>query len=88
MKDEKGPGAAKTYMVVLHCVLLRPKSNMIRVKGLLNVFGIYNYTNDRMLHTPVILETREKYEFIIFIERVDSFYYLNIKTDLDQTMHP
>ena len=38
------------HMVVLHGVLLRPEiEDDQKVKGLLNVFGIYDYTNDRML---------------------------------------
>jgi transposase len=44
---------------------------------LLNVFGIYDYTNDRML--THCYQQKKSNQFIDFIERVDSFYDLNIK---------
>src|SRR5207344_2130922 len=48
-----------------------------KVKGLLNVFGIYDYTNDRML--THCYQQKKSNQFIDFIERVDSSYDLNIK---------
>ena len=44
---------------------------------MLNVFGIYDYTNDRML--THCYQQKKSNQFIDFIERVDSFYDLNIK---------
>ena len=42
------------------------------------MFGIYDYTNDRML-THCYQQQKKSNQFIDFIERVDSFYDLNIK---------
>ena len=64
-------------MVVLHGVLLAKIEHDQKVKGLLNVFGIYDYTNDRML--THCYQQKKSNQFIDFIERVDSFYDLNIK---------
>ena len=41
------------------------------------MFGIYDYTNDRML--THCYQQKKSNQFIDFIERVDSFYDLNIK---------
>ena len=41
------------------------------------MFGIYDYTNDRML--THCYQQKKSNQFIDFIERVDSFYDLNVK---------
>ena len=77
-QDEKGPIAAKTYGGSSWCSIQAKIEHDQKVKGLLNVFGIYDYTNDRML-THCYQQQKKSNQFIDFIERVDSFYDLNIK---------
>ncbi len=48
-QDEKGHIAAKTYGGFLWCSTQAKIEHDQKVKDLLNVFGIYDYTNDRML---------------------------------------
>jgi hypothetical protein len=47
------------------------------VKGLLNVFGIYDYTNDRMF--THCYKHKKSDRFIDLINRVDSLYDSSIK---------
>jgi len=48
-----------------------------KVKGLLNVFGVYDYTNDRM-YTHCYKQKKSS-QFIDFINKVDSLYDPSIK---------
>lgn len=46
-------------------------------RGILNVFGVYDYTNDMMfIHS---YKKRNSHQFLDFIRRVDSFYDSTIK---------
>lgn len=48
-----------------------------KIRGILNVFGVYDYTNDRMfIHS---YKKRNSHQFLDFIRRVDSFYDSTIK---------
>ena len=49
-----------------------------KVKGILNTFGVYDYTNDKMYTHCYRNKTSE--QFIDFMRRVDSRYDSNIKT--------
>jgi transposase len=48
-----------------------------KVKGLLNVFGIYDHTNDRMF--THCYKHKKSDQFIDFMNKVDSVYDSNIK---------
>jgi catechol 2,3-dioxygenase-like lactoylglutathione lyase family enzyme len=47
-QDEKGPLSAKTYGGSSWSSVQSKVEHDQRVKGLLNVFGVYDYTDDRM----------------------------------------
>jgi hypothetical protein len=47
-QDEKGPIAAKTYGGNSWCSTQAKIERAQKTKGILNVFGIYGYTNDEM----------------------------------------
>ena len=49
-----------------------------KVKGILNTFGVYDYTNDKMYTHCYRNKTSE--QFIDFMRRVDSRYESSIKT--------
>ena len=49
-----------------------------KVKGILNTFGVYDYTNDKMHIHCYRNKTSE--QFIDFMRRVDSRYNSSIKT--------
>jgi hypothetical protein len=66
--DEKGPIAAKTYGGSLWCSAQAKIEHDQKVKGLLNVFGIYDYTNDRML--THCYQQKKSDQFIGFIGRL------------------
>jgi SAM-dependent methyltransferase len=76
-QDEKRPIAAKTYGGSSWSSVQAMVEHDQKVKGLLNVFGVYDYTNDKM-YTRCYKQKKSN-QFIDFIERVDSFYDLNIK---------
>jgi DDE superfamily endonuclease len=77
-QDEKGPIAAKTYGGTSWCSVQAKVEHAQKIKGILNVFGIYDYTNDRMF-THCYKKKNGK-EFIDFIQRVDSLYDSSVKT--------
>jgi hypothetical protein len=77
-QDEKGPIAAKTYGGTSWCSVQAKVEHAQKIKGILNVFGIYDYTNDRMF-THCYKKKNSK-EFIDFIQRVDSLYDSSVKT--------
>ena len=49
-----------------------------KVKGLLNVFGVYDYTNDKM-YTRCYKQKKSSSQFIDFINKVDSLCDPSIK---------
>jgi transposase len=76
-QDEKGPVAAKTYGGSSWSSVQTKVPRDQKVKGLLNVFGVYDHTNDRMF-THCYREKKSG-QFIDFIERVDSLYDSSVK---------
>ncbi len=46
--DEKGPITAKTYGGTSWSSVLVKAEKAQNIKGILNVFGAYDYTNDKM----------------------------------------
>jgi hypothetical protein len=48
-----------------------------KIKGILNVFGVYDYTNDKMF--THCYKSRNSKQFLDFIRRVDSLYDSTIK---------
>ena len=65
-------------MVALLGVLVQAKvEHDQKVKGLLNVFGVYDYTNDKM-YTHCYKQKKSS-QFIDFINRVDSLCDPSIK---------
>ena len=77
-QDEKGPIAAKTYGGPSWCSTQSKIEKAQKVKGILNTFGVYDYTNDKMY--THCYKNKTSAQFIDFIKRVDSRYDSNIKT--------
>ena len=76
-QDEKGPIAAKTYGGSSWSSVQAKVEHDQKVKGLLNVFGVYDYTNDKM-YTHCYKQKKSS-QFIDFINKVDSLYDPSIK---------
>ncbi len=58
-QDEKGPiAAAKTYGGPSWCSTQSKIEKAQKVKGILNTFGVYDYTNDKMYTHCYTEETR------------------------------
>ena len=47
-EDEKGPIVAKTYGGTSWSFIQSKVSKAQKISGLLNVFGVYDYTNNQM----------------------------------------
>ena len=77
-EDEKGSIAAKTYGGPSWCSTQAKVEKAQKIKGILNVFGIYDHTNDTMF--THCYKTKTSDQFIDFIKRVDSRYDSSIKT--------
>ena len=77
-QDEKGPVAAKTYGGLSWFSTQSKIEKAQKIKGLLNAFGVYDYTNDKMYRHCYINKTCD--QFIDFIRRVDNRYDFSIKT--------
>ena len=77
-QDEKGPIAAKTYGGPSWCSTQSKIEKAQKIKGILNTFGVYDYTNDQMYTHCYRNKTSD--QFIDFIKRVDSRYDSSIKT--------
>ncbi len=79
-QDEKGTHSSiKTYGGSSWCSTQTKIEHDQKVKGLLNVFGIYDYTNDRMLLTHCYQQQKKSNQFIDFMNKVDSVYDSSIK---------
>jgi len=76
-QDEKGPIAAKTYGGTSWCSTQVKIEKAQKIKGILNTFGVYDYTNDQ-IYTHCY-RNKTSGQFIDFIKRVDSKYDSNIK---------
>jgi transposase len=77
-QDEKGPTAAKTYGGPSWCSTQTRVEKAQKIKGILNTFGVYDYTNDQMYTHCYKNKTSD--QFLDFIRRVDSRYDSSIKT--------
>jgi len=77
-EDEKGPTAAKTYGGPSWCSTQAKVEKAQKIKGILNVFGVYDHTNDTMFTHCYKNKTSD--QFIDFLRRIDSRYDSSIKT--------
>jgi DDE superfamily endonuclease len=75
--DEKGPLTAKTYGGSSWSSTQVKVEKAQKIKGLLNVFGAYDYTNDKM-HIRCYKKKTGK-QFIDFLKRVERRYDKNIQ---------
>ena len=76
-EDEKGPIVAKTYGGTSWSSTQSKISKAQKVKGILNVFGVYDHTNDQM-YTHSYKQKTSK-QFLDFIKLVDQKYDHRIK---------
>ena len=76
-QDEKGPIAAKTYGGPSGCSVQAKIERAQKIKGILNVLGIYDHTNDKTF--THCYKKRNSHQFLDFIRRVDSSYDCSIK---------
>ena len=63
--DEKGPIAAKTHGGTSWSSVQVKVEKAQKIKGLLNVFGAYDHTNDK-IHMYNVIETRLQNSLLIF----------------------
>lgn len=76
-EDEKGPIVAKTYGGPSWSLVQSKVSRAQKINGFLNVFGVYDYTNNQMWTHGYQRKTGK--QFLDFINRVDKKYDGNIK---------
>lgn len=65
-------------MAVLHGLLYNQRYPIQKIKGILNVFGVYDHTNNQM-RTHSYKQKTEGKQFLDFIKRVDQKYDSNVK---------
>jgi transposase len=75
--DEKGPITAKTHGGTSWSSVQVKVEKAQKIKGLLNVFGAYDYTNDKM-HAHCYRNKAGK-QFVDFLKRVDKRYDNTVK---------
>lgn len=75
--DEKGPVAAKTHGGTSWSSTQVKVEKAQKIKGLLNVFGAFDYTNDKM-HVHCYRNKTGK-QFVDFLKGVDKRYDKNIQ---------
>jgi transposase len=75
--DEKGPITAKTYGGTSWSSVQVKVEKAQKIRGLLNVFGAYDHTNDK-IHVHCYRNKTGK-QFIDFLKRVDRRYDKNIQ---------
>ena len=63
--DEKGPITAKTHGGTSWSSVQVKVEKAQKIKGLLNVFGAYDYTNDK-IHMYIVIETRQGNSLLTF----------------------
>ena len=76
-QDEKGSIAAKTYGGPSWSSTQSKIEKAQKIKGIVNTFGVYDYTNDQMY--THCYRNKTSNQFIDFIKRVDSRYDSSIK---------
>lgn len=72
-EDEKGPVAAKTYGGTSWSSVQSKVPKAQKINGLLNVFGVYDHTNNHQMLTHGYKRKTGK-QFLDFIDRVDQKY--------------
>ncbi len=75
--DEKGPVTAKTHGGTSWSSIQVKVEKAQKINGLLNVFGAYDHTNDKM-HVHCYRNKTGK-QFVDFLKRVDKRYDKNIQ---------
>ena len=75
--DEKGPIAAKTHGGTSWSSTQVKVEQAQKIKGLLNVFGAYDHTNDKM-HVQCY-RNKTGNQFVDFLKRVDKRYGKNVQ---------
>ena len=75
--DEKGPIAAKTHGGTSWSSVQVRIEKAQKINGLLNAFGVFDYTNDKM-HVHCYRNKTGK-QFVDFLKRVDKRYDKNIQ---------
>ena len=75
--DEKGPITAKTHGGTSWSSTQVKVEKAQKIKGLLNVFGAYDHTNDK-IHVQCYKNKTGK-QFIDFLKRIDRRYDKNIQ---------
>jgi DDE superfamily endonuclease len=75
--DEKGPITAKTHGGTSWSSVQVKVQKAQKIKGLLNVFGAYDHTNDKM-HVQCYRNKTGK-QFVDFLKRVDTRYDKNVQ---------
>ncbi len=63
--DEKGPITAKTHGGTSWSSVQVKVEKAQKIKGLLNVFGAYDHTNDKM-HMYIVIEIRQGNSLLTF----------------------
>lgn len=63
--DEKGPIAAKTHGGTSWSSVQVKVEKAQKIKGLLNVFGAYDHTNDK-IHMYNVIKERQQNSLLIF----------------------
>ena len=76
-EDEKGPLVAKTYGGTSWSSTQSKISKAQKIKGILNVFGVYDHTNNQMWTHSYKQKTGK--QFLDFVNRVDQKYDDSIK---------
>jgi transposase len=76
-EDEKGPLVAKTYGGTSWSSTQSKVSKAQKIKGILNVFGAYDHTNNQMWTHSYKQKTGK--QFLDFVNRVDQKYDDSIK---------
>ena len=71
-QDEKGPIAAKIYSGPSWCSTQTKIEKAQKIKGLLNVFGVYDHTNDQMYTHSY--KNKIGNHFLDFIKSIDRKY--------------
>lgn len=76
-QDEKGPIATKTYGGTSWSQVQSKVERAQKINGILNVFGVYDHTNDQMYTHSYRNKTGK--QFLDFIKRINKKYASEIK---------
>jgi len=76
-QDEKGPIAAKTYGGTSWSLVQSKVERAQKINGIMNVFGVYDHTNDQIYTHSYRNKTGK--QFLDFIKMIDRKYTSEIK---------